>query len=319
VSRRRLPEGIPAGVKIITTADEYSEYFDRYGFASVRSITEDGQPFGRPSGYIFLDDRGAIVAFAWPEVAPRRSRPRGNPGTKRLPRHIPASAKIIESPEEWREFRRRFGPPWAVDVGHGLFGARAGTAFVDDDRDGLIVGFAWPEVHPHNNRDNPRQNPEPSDAALRTAVGVYEGFHAYDSDEVGMLDIDIPASVLYGGPATWVTYASDKWEDRSHDYIHTITSQPRVFCGLAGAGAGRRRKVPNKIRKTTVLAQLGLRALGFAFIGPDGDELEVRCPRGTRWFWSPQGKALLAVEKKKRLLAVIWGGKLDVEPRGIVG
>jgi hypothetical protein len=31
------------------------------------------------------------------------------------------------------------------------------------------------------------------------------------------------------------------------------------------------------------------------------------------------GKALVVVQGKRKVLALIWGGKLDVEPRGIVG
>lgn len=171
----------------------------------------------------------------------------------------------------------------------------------------------------------PRRNPalKPSDKEIESAVNVFEGFHAYEQKRSGVLDIEIPSSVRYGGPCTWVTYRSDKWGDKNSDgstpeYIHEITSYPNVFCGLIGGGGGRRRKVPKKIQRIQVVAQLGLAALGAAFV-EDGDEVEMKFPRGTRWYWSARARVLLAVQSKRKLLAMVWGGKLDVEPRGIVG
>jgi hypothetical protein len=77
-------------------------------------------------------------------------------------------------------------------------------------------------------------------------------------------------------------------------------------------------KVPLAVRNATTLTQIGLRALGFAF-EYDDDEYEAKVPAGTEWFWSPTAKALYLIQNKRKLIAVIWGGKLNVEPRGIVG
>jgi hypothetical protein len=77
-------------------------------------------------------------------------------------------------------------------------------------------------------------------------------------------------------------------------------------------------KVPLAIRNATTLTQIGLRALGFAF-EYDGDEHEAKVPAGTEWFWSQTARALYLIQKKRQLIAVVWGGNLNVEPRGIVG
>jgi hypothetical protein len=77
-------------------------------------------------------------------------------------------------------------------------------------------------------------------------------------------------------------------------------------------------KVPAKVRNATTVTQIGLRALGFAF-EYDDDEYEAKVPAGTEWFWSQTARALYLIQNKRKLIAVIWGGNLNVEPRGIVG
>lgn len=150
------------------------------------------------------------------------------------------------------------------------------------------------------------------------AIKVFAGFNKYDARNVGKLPFEIPAEVYLGGPCSWVTYRSDKWNDGTHDYIHKIDSYPRVKCGLVSIRGSRRIKVPKKIQGTQTLTQLGLKCLGFAYIDDAGEEAEMATPN-CLWFWSAKGKALLAVQGRRKLVAIIWGGKLDVEPRGIVG
>ena len=54
--------------------------------------------------------------------------------------------EFITTPVRLREISRRYPCPTAVDVGHGVFGAKAGLLFVDDE-DGRAVAYAPPELH----------------------------------------------------------------------------------------------------------------------------------------------------------------------------
>ncbi len=153
---------------------------------------------------------------------------------------------------------------------------------------------------------------------LDRALGVFEGFNKYDAKDIGTLPFSIPAEIYLGGPCVWVTYRSDKWSDGTHDYIHKIESYPRVKCGLVARRTSKRVKVPQRIQGDQTLTMIGLRALGFAYMDDAGDEIEAKTP-DSQWFWSSKGRALLAVQEKRKLVAIIWGGDLDVEARGIVG
>jgi hypothetical protein len=172
-------------------------------------------------------------------------------------------------------------------------------------------------------REQTRQNPSrkrssrPPGVAL--AIKTFEGFNEYPSKGASKFarEIVIPDRMPSPGPCRWVTYRSDKWNNGTHDYIHTITSYPRVKCAMAGENYDTI-KVPAKVRNATTVTQIGLRALGFAF-EYDDDEYEAKVPAGTEWFWSQTARALYLIQNKRKLIAVIWGGNLNVEPRGIVG
>lgn len=151
------------------------------------------------------------------------------------------------------------------------------------------------------------------------AAETFEGFNEYEAKGAYRFakEIVVPDRIPIAGPCKWVTYKSDKWNDGTHDYIHTITSYPRVKCGLLGYDYPTK-IVPAKVRDVTTVTQIGLRALGFAF-ERDGEEFEAKLPTGTEWFWSQTGRSLYLIQKKRKLVAVIWGGELNIEPRGIVG
>jgi hypothetical protein len=161
-----------------------------------------------------------------------------------------------------------------------------------------------------------RDNPPGLDAAIRS----FEGFHAYDSKEVGQFpaSMRIPEYVQVLGPCTYVTYRSDKWNDGSHDYVHEIESYPRVLVGLVGGRQGKRRKVPQRIGNDATLVQVRTSAIGFGYTDGAGEKIDSTVRRCT-WFWHPRGKALLLVREMRQLVAIIWGGKLGFEDRGIVG
>ncbi len=156
---------------------------------------------------------------------------------------------------------------------------------------------------------------------LRAAVEVFEDFHDFDHRRIGKFDgrMRIPSAVWVPGPCKYVTYKSDKWGKGTYEYIHTITSFPRVRIGLVEKFDGARRvTVPARVQKVEAVTLIG-RCTGFSYVDVDGEAVECATNAKHEWFWSPSAKALILVEGKRRVVAVVWGGKLNVEPRGIVG
>lgn len=149
---------------------------------------------------------------------------------------------------------------------------------------------------------------------------LFEGFHSYDVKDVKRLpaSVMVPETICYAGPCVYVTYRSDKWKDGTHDYVHDIESFPRVKVGLVDKRGGRMIRVPKRINNDTTLAALNKKALGFGYKDDDGDLVDAGA-NGCKWYWHPQGKALLLIRNSRKLVAVIWGGKLDWKPQGLVG
>jgi len=155
---------------------------------------------------------------------------------------------------------------------------------------------------------------------LRPAVEVFEKFNDFDLGDIREFSasLKIPKTVEVVGKATEVFYRSKKWNDGSHGYYHKIESYPRVRIGVTQRGTGRVTNLPQRILKTETLTQIGERSLGYAYEDVDGEEYVVNPPRSA-WYWSVRGKALLLIQDKRKLLAVVWGGDLDVRPEGIIG
>ena len=77
--------------------------------------------------------------------------------------------------------------------------------------------------------------------------------------------------------------------------------------------------MPARIRNAETLTALGLCCLGFSYDSGDGVvEAKVTKPY-PELYTIPSGHALIVVQAKRKVLALIWGGKLRVERRGIVG
>lgn len=177
--------------------------------------------------------------------------------------------------------------------------------------------------------DEPLLNPAPARAPrdLRPAVRTYEDFNAAPHHKIQAFKgggVRIPEQLVYAGPAVHVTYRSSKWgEPKPVDYIHEITSRGRVVCALAPSVVrnpnGQRVNVPAAVREAETVAQIGEKALGLAYEGDDGEEYEIRLSGRCKWFWSPHARALYAIRDHQTLVGVLWGGALDIEPRGIVG
>ena len=160
---------------------------------------------------------------------------------------------------------------------------------------------------------------------MSSAVRKYVQFHQHEPKKVGQFskDLVIPEIITCVGQAKDVLYRSDKLnpstgEDEGWiDYIHKHSSG--VYCYLTEKGApGELAHVPHWIQDARELVWLG-QCLGFSFTDHDGEPHEAK---GTNplpeLYCTPSGKALLVIQGKRRILAMMWGGKLTVEPRGIV-
>lgn len=157
------------------------------------------------------------------------------------------------------------------------------------------------------------------------AIAIYEGFHRYSPRRIGEFHraFTIPSRCNKQGPSVDVLYRSAKVDPetlvkpkRPQDYIHEHDSHgvhtyiPR--------GPGELVETPDWIRKATALALLG-QCLGYKF-RRDGKVVEARGQKPLpELYCTANGKALVVVQDKRDVLALVWGGKLIVEPRGIVG
>lgn len=158
----------------------------------------------------------------------------------------------------------------------------------------------------------------------KRAEQLFADFHKYEASRIEAFpaSFSIPDAANLAGPAVHVLYRSAKCDpityikpDAAIDYIHEHKTGVRVY--RLDSDDGVERSVPKYIHGVTTLVKLG-KCLGFAYIDGGGDVIEATCTN-CDLYAIPSGKALLVVEKKRNVLALIWGGKLDVEPRGIVG
>lgn len=160
---------------------------------------------------------------------------------------------------------------------------------------------------------------------MRTAVKQYVAFHQHEPKKIGPFhpELAIPDEVICVGKAVNVLYASDKLnpttgEDEGWiDYIHDHSSGVNVYRCDRGA-VGEPCKVPAWIRNVKELTWLG-DCLGFEYKSPELGTVNAQATDPQPELYAiPSGKALLVIQSKRKVLAIIWGGKLGVEPRGIV-
>jgi hypothetical protein len=161
----------------------------------------------------------------------------------------------------------------------------------------------------------------------KQAIRMFRRFHSRDWRGEGDFhpELVIPDEVVCAGPAVNVAYRSDKLnptdgqDEGVIEYIHEHEAGVHIYMPCRHfRQKGACTKVPAWIRNVTELTCLG-QCLGFAYRNDDGRECKAT---GTQplpdLYTIPSGKALLVVQSKRRLLAMIWGGKLGVERRGIV-
>lgn len=162
--------------------------------------------------------------------------------------------------------------------------------------------------------------------SLEKAVKLYTDFHRFEPKDIGEFhdDFFIPTEGVLVGPALMVLYTSDKVDpyslvppDKPEHYYHEHKDGVNVVRFDAPASDGTVKKLPKRIYGETSLTRLG-DCDGFFYLNKDDDEVEARCKGNTELYATPDGKALLVIENKRDVIAALWGGKLDVEPRGIV-
>jgi hypothetical protein len=148
---------------------------------------------------------------------------------------------------------------------------------------------------------------------LDRGVEMYLKFHQLEPKNVGQLSISkIPSSVKCVGKMVNTKYASKKWEGVTNFYTHDHDSGVKIY--FPGSGA----HTPSFITNATTLVKLG-RCISLEYVNHRGDECYAEGNAGTELYCIPSGKALVVVQDKRKIEAIIYGGKLTVEARGICG
>jgi hypothetical protein len=160
-----------------------------------------------------------------------------------------------------------------------------------------------------------------------TAKSKYVQFHQHEPNKVGSFhrDLVIPADAYFVGVAKDVLYRSDKLnpetlEDEGWiDYIHEHDAGVRVYrFDREASEVGTVRAVPKTHRAVRELTWLG-NCLGFSYTDHAGNVVDAKGKKPLpELYTTPSGRCLLVIQNKRKLLAMIWGGRLGVEPRGIV-
>lgn len=166
-----------------------------------------------------------------------------------------------------------------------------------------------------------KENPSPSSAA----VSMYRSFQGFEPRKIGEFSsgFSIPTIAALAGPALNVMYRSDKNNPTTGkpergpiDYIHDHEKGVNVYRCDRAAGRGDT-AVPGFICDCTELVKLG-DCLGFTYDSGDGAIEASPTHPMPELYTIPSGRALLVIQSKRKVLALIWGGKLGVEARGIV-
>lgn len=155
------------------------------------------------------------------------------------------------------------------------------------------------------------------------SIQKFREFHRFEPRRTGAMhpDFEIPTHVRCIGDASFVLYRSDKTDpetlrrpQKPIDYIHE--HDPGVRCYVTDGEPDT--EVPSYVTQNDTLVLLGL-CLGFG--ARDGDvELEAEGEEPySELYCIPSGRALLVVDDKRSVYAMMWGGDLRVESRGIVG
>lgn len=161
---------------------------------------------------------------------------------------------------------------------------------------------------------------------LAKAESLFETFHQFESEDVGAFrkGFKIPREAWYVGEAKTMYYTSDKLNPISGEdegwisYFHPHEGSVRIYL-TDDSQDSELRNIPKWIYGAKALTRLG-DCEGFDFINHDGRKVKAEATKPfPEWYTIPSGKALLAIQSKRKVLAIVWGGDLDVEWRGVVG
>lgn len=147
--------------------------------------------------------------------------------------------------------------------------------------------------------------------SYKKAQELYEEFYQFKARSARQVDLKLPTSVTLEGHMRATMYASDKWERKTNGYRHEHEAGVRIYV------PGGRTRVPAHIVRCEAFVRLG-DCLGVEYIDTEGNEVLVS-DKGCDLYASANAKALLIVRRKPLIVeALIWGGKLDIDGRGIL-
>lgn len=154
---------------------------------------------------------------------------------------------------------------------------------------------------------------------MSQGLQLYAAFHQLDYKKIVQFpNLVIPAKAYHSGQATWTYYESKKWEGTTHGYKHEHESGVKIAWTDQSEDADKLINVPEFIRKTKTLVRLGA-YIGGEYEDFDGDIIDVDVSKPYPDLFSiPDGTALLIIDAQG-VVAIIWGGNLNVTARGIVG
>lgn len=117
-------------------------------------------------------------------------------------------------------------------------------------------------------------------------------------------------------------YSSDKWQkDRTffERYYHDHNKKTQIWMPKGSRvvklfGAPPSKDVAQPIRAGAILGYV----LGFDIVDPDGQKGKLTPDPGSLLLCGPKKRRLYVLENKK-IVALIWGPKLKVVARGVVG
>lgn len=158
------------------------------------------------------------------------------------------------------------------------------------------------------------------------ALHLYRQFHSFEPVDVGSFKrgFRIPRRGYLVGCGLTMFYSSDKLnpetavDEGEQRYYHEHGAGVSV-CLMSSRQGGRRVSIPSAIINARALVRLG-RCDGYDYEEPGGELVEARAVEpAPEWYCIPSGDALLVVQDRRNCLAVLWGGGLNVEARGVVG
>jgi hypothetical protein len=169
-----------------------------------------------------------------------------------------------------------------------------------------------------------RKSPE----AARAAIDKYIEFHRYEPKKVGSFPaaFRIPEQMHLAGRARWVTYSSTKVDPETLkkprnaiSYIHEHDAGVNAYLPSAADADGGVVDVPGRFLNIEALTRLGV-CLGFCFEDANGEKCEAEGSSPMPdLYTTPDGKCLLVIQSRSKVLAMMWGGGLGVFARGIDG